>query len=114
MMEHRKHNPGWNIGIFLIVLGAFLAGVFLDVLNLGDTREYFVWPMLLIFIGVISLFNGNAPFGIILIAVGGYFFFPRVDFELPEVYQKIYWPSAIILAGLAMIISGIVKRFRRY
>lgn len=113
-MEHKKHNPGWNFGIFLIVLGLFLGAIFMDILGLGSTREYFVWPMILIFIGVVSLFNGNAAFGIILLAVGGYFFYPRIDFELPEIYQKLYWPSAIILAGLAMIITGIIKRYRRF
>ncbi|HCC71385.1 MAG TPA: hypothetical protein DEQ09_09590 [Bacteroidales bacterium] len=112
-MERKNHNPGWSIGIFLIVLGLFLAGVFMDVLNLDNPREYFVWPMLLIFIGVLSFFHSNPAFGIITIAVGGYFLFPRIDFELPAVYEKLYWPSTIILAGLAMIISGIVRRYRK-
>ena len=111
-MEHKKHNPGYSIGVFLIVLGLFLGGAMLDILNMGGFREYFIWPMLLIFIGVLSFFNGSGAVGIILIAVGGYFLLPRIDIELPLEYEKLYWPAAIILAGLVMIVSGIVKRYR--
>ncbi|MFO7853556.1 MAG: LiaI-LiaF-like domain-containing protein [Bacteroidota bacterium] len=112
-MDDKKPNPGQKVGIFLIILGLFLGSVMLDVLNLGSIREYFVWPMLLIFIGVVSFFNSNAAAGIILIAVGGYFFLPRIDYELPLIYEKLYWPTAIILAGLVFIVSGIIRRHRR-
>lgn len=111
-MNDKKHNSGRSIGIFLILLGLFLAGAMLDVLNIGSFREYFIWPMLILFIGVIAFFNSNAVAGIILVAVGGYFLLPRIGFELPVVYEKLYWPAAIILAGLAMIVSGIIRRYR--
>ena len=112
-MKERKHNPGQHIGIFLIILGLFLGGAMIDVLNLGGFREYFIWPMLIIFVGVIVLFKDSVAFGIILLAVGGYFLLPRIDYELPVVYEKLYWPAAVILAGLAMIVSGIIKRYRK-
>ncbi|HDZ41871.1 MAG TPA: hypothetical protein ENH59_09385 [Bacteroidetes bacterium] len=112
-MKDKNHNPGRNFGIFLILAGLFLAGFMFDVLNLGSFREYFVWPMLLIFFGVLSFFTENAAAGIILVAVGAYFFLPRIDFELPVIYEKLYWPVAIILAGLTLIISGIIRRYRR-
>jgi len=111
-MKEDKHNPGTKIGIFLILAGLFLAAIMFDILNLGSVREYFVWPVLVIFVGTLTLFNGDAAAGIIIIAVGGYFFLPRLDYELPAIYEKIYWPAAIILAGLALIISGIVRRYR--
>ena len=112
-MKDKKHNPGQSIGIFLIILGLFLGGAMIDVLNLGSFREYFVWPMLVIFVGVVAFFSSNAAAGIILVAVGGYFFLPRIDFELPVIYEKLYWPAAVILAGLAMIASGIIRRYRK-
>jgi len=112
-MKNANNNKTRNIGIFLIVLGLFLAAVMLDVLNLGSFQEYFVWPVLVIFIGLVSLFN-NAPAGIIIIAVGGYFLYPRIDLELPLIYEKLYWPAAVILAGLAMLISGITRRYHKY
>ncbi|MDT8400597.1 MAG: DUF5668 domain-containing protein [Bacteroidales bacterium] len=112
-MKDKNHKPGRSFGIFLVLAGLFLAGFMFDVLSLGNFREYFIWPMLLIFIGVFSIFTENAAAGIILIAIGGYFFLRRIDFELPEIYEKLYWPAAIILAGLTLIISGIVRRYRR-
>ncbi len=112
-MKDKKHNPGRDIGIFLIIAGLFLAGIMFDILNLGSIREYFVWPVLVIFIGVISFFNSNAAAGIIITAVGVYFFLPRIDYELPVVYERLYWPAAIILTGLVFIISGIVRRYPR-
>lgn len=112
-MKEDKHNPGTKIGIFLILAGLFLAGIMFDILNLGSPGEYFVWPVLVIFVGMLVLFNSDAAAGIIIIAVGGYFLLPRIDYELPVIYDKIYWPAAIILAGLALIISGIVRRYRK-
>ncbi len=112
-MNERKHNPGRHIGIFLIILGLFLGGAMLDILNLGSFRDYFIWPMLIVFVGVVVFFNSNAAFGIILVAVGGYFLLPRLDYELPVIYEKMYWPAAVILAGLTLIVSGIIRRFRK-
>lgn len=112
-MKEDKLNPGTKIGIFLILAGLFLAGIMFDIFSLGSPREYFIWPVLVIFVGTLVLFNGDAAAGIIIIAVGGYFFLPRLDYELPVIYEKIYWPTAIILAGLALIISGIIRRYRR-
>ncbi len=111
-MNNKKHNHGRSIGVFLVILGVFLGLVMMDVLSLGSTHDYFVWPVLVIFIGVVSFFNGDATAGIIIVAVGGYFLFPRIDYELPELVEKLYWPAAIILAGMVMIISGIIRRYR--
>jgi len=112
-MKDKKHNPGRDVGVFLIIAGLFLAGIMFDVLNLGSIREYFVWPVLVTFIGVVFFFNSNAPTGIIITAVGVYFFLPRIDLELPVLYERLYWPAAIILTGLVFIISGIVRRSHR-
>lgn len=112
-MKENRHNPGTRIGIFLILAGLLLAAIMFDILNLGSAREYFVWPVLVIFVGILILFNSDAAAGIIVIAVGGYFFLPRIEYELPVIYEKLYWPAAIILAGLALIISGIVRRYRK-
>lgn len=111
-MKDKKHHPGRDFGVFLIVAGLFLAGILFDILNLGSPREYFVWPVLVLFVGVLIFFNSSAAAGIIIAAIGGYFFLPRLDYELPAIYDKLYWPVAIILAGLVLIISGIVRRYR--
>lgn len=111
-MNNKDHNHGRSIGVFLITLGIFLGLVMVDVLQLGSPKDYFVWPMLVVFIGLASFFKGDATAGIIIMAVGGYFLLPRIDYELPLLAEKLYWPAAIILAGLTMIISGIIRRYR--
>lgn len=110
-MEHKKHNPGRSLGIFLVVLGLFLGGVFLDILNLGNPRDYFVWPMLVLFIGILVLLNGSVAGGFVISAVGFFFLLPRIHYDLPYLYDKVYWPAVIVIAGLVMIISGIIKRY---
>jgi hypothetical protein len=113
-MKERDRNPARAIGVFLIVLGLMMAAVIFDVLNLGDRDEYFKWQILVIFIGLISLFSRNAVGGIIMIAVGVYFLLPEIEIGLPYIFEKVYWPTAVILVGLILVISGIVKGSGRH
>ena len=111
--DHQDHNPVHGIGAFLITFGLFMAVIMLDLLNLGDPGEYIMWQTLVLFIGVISLFKGSIVSAIILLLVGTYFLLPELDIEIPEFIDIIYWPIAIVVAGLAFIISGISKRTRK-
>ena len=111
--DHQDHNPVHGIGAFLITFGLFMAVIMLDLLNLGDPGEYIMWQTLVLFIGVISLFKGSIVSAIILLLVGTYFLLPELDIEIPEFINTIYWPIAIVVAGLAFIISGISKRTRK-
>lgn len=113
-MKKHEHNPARSIGVFLIAFGLFMMAVFFDVLGLGSPRDYINWQMLLIFIGFISLFNRNAVGGIIMIAVGSYFLLPDLHFLIPEFIEDVYWPVAIVLVGIVFIVSGIVRRSRKY
>lgn len=112
-MKVREHNPARSIGVFLIVFGLMMAAVIFDVLNLGDRDEYFKWQLLVIFIGLISLFTRNVVPGIIMIAVGFYFLLPEMDFDLPFFFEEVYWPAAVILVGLVLVISGIARGTRK-
>ena len=68
--------------------------------------------MLVIFIGIVILFNGSVAGGFVMSAAGFYFLLPRFNYELPYIYDKLYWPAVIVVTGLIMIISGIIKRYR--
>ncbi|MDX2414521.1 MAG: DUF5668 domain-containing protein [Bacteroidales bacterium] len=103
-------NPIWGFGAFLIAFGLLLAAVMMDVLNLGSPGEYIKWQILLLFIGMVSLFNGKVGESFVLFAVGTYFLIPKLDIFVPEAIEKFYWPAAIILVGLGFIISGIVRK----
>ena len=110
---NKNRNPLWSIGSFLVAFGLFLGVVMMDLLQLGEPSNYVKWQLLLIFIGVVSLFNGKFGEALILFAIGVYFILPHLNFELPELLDNFYWPVAIILVGLGLIISGLVKNLRK-
>lgn len=112
-MTNKNHNTGRSIGVFLIVMGLFLAAVKFDVLQLGDIRSYFVWPMILIFFGFVALFKKSVTEGLIMIFIGGYFLIPKLDLYYPQFFDDFYWPVALVLIGLAFIISGIIRKSNR-
>ncbi|MEE4116755.1 MAG: DUF5668 domain-containing protein [Marinilabiliaceae bacterium] len=111
--KHEKRHPAWGFGAFLVAFGLLLGAVMLDILNLGTPGEYVKWQILLLFIGLISLFSGKLGEAFILFAVGTYFLLPDLDFFIPEYLDKFYWPAAIVIVGLGFIISGIIRSSTR-
>ena len=111
--QNRSRNPMWGFGTFLVAFGLLLAMVMTDLLHLGEPSEYVKWQILLIFIGVVSFFNGKVGEALILFAVGVYFLLPHLDIVLPEVLDNFYWPSAIIIVGVGLIISGLIRNLRK-
>lgn len=111
--HNRNHNALWGFGSFLIAFGLLLGVVMMDLLQLGDPSDYVKWQILLMFIGVIALFNGKLGEAAILFAVGIYFLLPHLNLELPEMLDNFYWPGAIILVGLGLIISGLIRNLRK-
>ena len=112
--KHHEHSPARSIGVFLIALGLMMAVALFDLLGLGEPGEYFKWQLFLIFIGLISLFTRNSVGGIILMAIGAYFLIPETNLVVPDVFERIYWPAAIVLVGITFLVSGLVKRSRNY
>jgi hypothetical protein len=106
----REHHPQVGVGLFLIVLGLALLVATNDLLGLGSVKDYFTWETALVFIGALLLLNLQLTGGLILIAVGTWFFMENRDYELPEIVRTIYWPGVIILVGLGFIISSFIKR----
>ena len=111
--ERREHPPQIGVGIFLITLGIALLIATNDLLGLGSVREYFTWETALVFIGFLLLFNLEFTGGLIMIAIGAWFFIDDHDYELPELVKTIYWPSLIILIGLGFILSSFIKRISK-
>jgi hypothetical protein len=108
----KNFNPLWGIGSFLVAFGLLLGVIMMDLLQLGEPSDYIKWQMLLIFIGLISLFNGKVGEALILFAVGTYFLLPYLNIEIPDFVDNFYWPGAIILVGLGLIVSGVVRKIR--
>ena len=113
LKRHKEHHPQVGIGLFLIVLGLALLVATNDLLGLGSVKDYFTWETALVFIGALLLLNLQFTGGLILIAIGAWFFMENRDYELPEIIRTIYWPAVIILIGLGFIISSFIKRRRK-
>ena len=119
-MREKNHHPSRKAGVFLIVLGLLMFAIFFDFLHLGSPGSYFVWPMLLIFIGLITFFNRKPVGGVILVALGIYFLLPEFDHTFPFVMhypfhiEGIYWPVVLCILGVVLIISGIIRKNKNY
>lgn len=108
--RHKEHHPQVGIGLFLIVLGLALLVATNDLLGLGGVKDYFTWETALVFIGALLLLNLQVTGGLVLIAIGTWFFLENNDYEIPEIVRSIYWPALIVLIGLGFIISSFFKR----
>jgi hypothetical protein len=84
-----------------------------DLLNLGSVRDYFTWETMLVFIGVLLLLNLQFTGGLVMIAIGSWFFIENRDYQIPELVRTIFWPSLIILIGIVFIVSSFIKGNRK-
>lgn len=108
--KSREHHPRVSFGLFLIVFGGALLVATNDLLNLGSINDYINWKTAMIFVGVLLILNLQFVGGLLLIAGGTWFLLDDIFTELPELVKTVYWPSIIILAGLAFILSSFFKR----
>ena len=94
---HKKvHCTGIAFGILLIVLGGLLIGSRAGMLPENFSRIILSWQMLVIVIGILSLFKRSPFFGLFLLLVGGFFIVPR----LAEVYpDALYWVDKDFISG---------------
>jgi predicted membrane protein len=63
----------------------------------------FSWQMILIVIGIISLFSSESTFpGIVLLLIGGFFLIPKIA-DLPFNTVHLFWPALLIAIGVLII-----------
>jgi len=107
-----KSKDGPQMKKYILGVIIIVAGVLLLLSNTGylpyDLRHIlFSWQMLLIGIGIISLFSSESRTpGTILILIGGIFILPRV-FSIDYNVMHLFWPVILIAVGV-LILS---KRF---
>jgi hypothetical protein len=111
--KNKELHPRIGVGLFLITLGLALLIATNDLLGLGSVREYFTWETAMIFIGALLILNLQFTGGVVLIALGAWFFMENRDYEVPEIIRTLFWPSVIIVIGLGFIISSIIKKQRK-
>ena len=101
-----NNNSKIMIGVLLIIIGLFsIAGNFLH-MPFPFTSYLFSLPGLLMLLGVIILIkHKNSLGGVILVAVGGYWFLSRYsDFQV-RYWLTEYWPILLILFGIYIILK---------
>ncbi|MDR2921132.1 MAG: cell wall-active antibiotics response protein [Tannerella sp.] len=111
------HNKIGNGVIFaLLLIGT---GILLLCFNTGWLAPvwksvFFSWPMLLLIIGIIHICKFHFIWGIILAAIGKFFLFSEISKIYPDtlVYEQFlstYWPAGIILLGILIFSSLIIR-----
>jgi predicted membrane protein len=110
-----KHDNGPHMKKYILGVIVIVAGFLLLLSNTGylpyEVRHIlFSWQMLLIGIGLVSLFSSESRTpGTILILIGGVFILPRI-FDLSFNVMHIFWP--VILIGVGILI--LTKRLPRH
>ena len=104
----------YAFGGVIILLGLILLGLNTGVVPMSWKHIIFSWQMLLIAIGVVSMFGRDSYIpGIILILVGGIFIIPKFGI-LPFSIHNLFWPAILIAFGLIILFKGIGKQTFRH
>jgi len=100
MQKKNNHLVG---GIVVLAAGILLLSRNLHIITPELSHYIFSWKTLLIGIGLINLlFADNKIGGVILIAIGSFFWMPEI-FDLSVRVSQVFWPSIIILVGLMLL-----------
>ena len=103
-------------GAVILLVGLILLGLNTGVVPISWKPIIFSWQMLLITIGVVSMFGRDSYIpGIILILVGGIFIIPKFGL-LPFSIHNLFWPAIFIAFGFIILFKGFGKhsfRFRK-
>jgi predicted membrane protein len=116
-MEPNKttHEKGpqmkkYILGVIIIVAGFLLLLSNTGFLPYDVMHVIFSWQMLLIGIGVISLFSSESRTpGTILILIGGIFILPRM-FDLSFNVMHVFWPVILIAIGVLILTKRLPRR----
>lgn len=115
-MEPNEQKPegritrNYALGVLVIIAGLILLLSNMNILSYEARHVFFSWQMLLIGIGVISLFgNGNRTAGYILIVIGAIFLVPRI-FDLNFNVMHVFWPAILIAIGILILLKRMPKR----
>jgi len=109
------HENGPQLKKYMLGVVVIIAGFLLLLSNTGflpyEIRHvFFSWQMLLIGIGVVSLFSSESRTpGTILILIGGIFILPRM-FDLNFNVMHLFWPVVLIGIGVLILTKRIPRR----
>lgn len=112
----RQRSNGIGFAVLLITIGALFLLFNLDIIPAIYKPILISWKMLLIGLGIWSLFKRKYLGGSILIIIGSVFLYPAICHLFPDmlpcfdanqvhVYWHAYWPVLLIILGGILIIS---------
>jgi len=93
----------YAFGFVVIMAGLLLLAFNFDILPYGLKHVLFSWQMLLIAIGLISIFGNDSRMpGMILLFIGGFFLIPEI-FVMHISFFRLFWPCILIGIGLLIL-----------
>ncbi len=111
----RQKMKKYAFGFVVVLAGALLLAFNFDILPYAWKHVIFSWQMLLIVIGVISIFGNDSWLpGLILITIGGFFIIPEI-FVMHISFTRIFWPLILIIIGILILSKrGMHGRWRHH
>ena len=107
-------NGSVVFALLLVAVGALLLLFNTGVFPLEWRVFFFSWQMLLIVLGILSVFKLNFIWGIILMAVGKFFLFSEITKIYPEAFEYeqffcTYWPVGLVVIGILILFSILAR-----
>jgi predicted membrane protein len=113
----RVWRAGLGFGLLLLLIGFGLLAVNFSWLPDSFRRLLFSWQMLLIVIGLWSIWCRRIVGGLCCATVGIFFILPKLALCFPEQFPNIspdfisrFWPVLLIFAGVMLIISRFIPK----
>jgi hypothetical protein len=107
---HRHRFHGLGFASLLIIGGALLLCVKLNIIPAKYSDAFISWQMLLIVAGISSLFKRHIFGAITFLSIGIFFIIPEIgkvpdNFigQIPANFKEMYWPTLLIIAGIMFL-----------
>lgn len=100
--QNNKVNKRILFGAALIAIGGIWILEQLGIIPHVLRDVLISWQMLLVVIGVFSLFSGNETSGYVLILIGIFFMVPDL-IEVPWKLRRLSWPILLVVLGILLI-----------
>lgn len=99
------YSAGLAWGLVLMIGGGLLL---LNNLDMLQFRVWQIWPLAMLVSGVVvvvrSRRSGEAVFGVITAAIGGFFLLSTMGLPIPGI-REWFWPTLFIGAGVMMLVN---------
>ncbi|MDR1054380.1 MAG: cell wall-active antibiotics response protein [Prevotellaceae bacterium] len=109
--SYRHKTNGYIVAIIFILIGLLFLGRNLGIVNSYVFNIFISWQMLLIVLGLWSIFRRQYSGGTILLIIGAFFIIPELTASNKDLVHT-YWPLIFVLLGVLILFKR--NRSRRY